>query len=341
MNHDTGNSPLHYPYAKAPAPGTLQEIAPRVFWLRMPMPGRLNHINLWVLDDGDGVTLIDTGVATDETKSLWTEIFAGPLAGRRVKRLVCTHHHPDHMGLAGWLVETHGVPFVMSAGEWAFVQRFRSRSPSAVSDSMTRFYLRAGLGAQFNRDIFSGRRQSAAFPSEATLLDPSRPFEAAGCAWRIVIGRGHSPELAAFYAPSLKVLISGDQVLPVITPNVSVHLDDIEADPLRLFLDSIPRFRALPADTLVLPSHQLLFYGLHERLDQMRAHHDDRLESAREACKSGATAAETLPLLFSRRLDDQQVYFALGETLAHLNYLVAAGEMTKTPTDGADIYRTQ
>jgi len=339
---------VRFPYSAAPAPGTLTDVAPGVKWLRMPLPFALNHINLWVLDDGDGWTLVDTGINSTKTREVWSEIFAGPLKGKPVMRVVCTHFHPDHIGLAGWLTEMHGAPLWVTPKEMAMAHETRDLTIARIETLMTAQYTRAGLAGALS-DAIATRGNSyttgvVPLPATFTAIDPAQPIAAGGQSWQVVVGEGHSPQLAALYAAKSDawpgILISGDQVLPGISPNVSVRfMEAIDDNPLSLFLDSLARFRTLPADTLVLPSHKLPFYGLHERIDQIVNHHHDRLDVARRACVNGATASDVLTAMFKRRFDAHQLNFALGETLAHLNYLIATGEVVREQTaQGIDHY---
>ena len=337
------NEALRFPFATAPAPGTLTDVAPGVQWLRMPLPfAGLNHINLWVLDDGDGWTVVDTGINTPETKQTWTDIFVGPLKGKPVKRILCTHYHPDHIGLAGWLAETHRAPLWITAGEMQAARYAHGLSQDISGPAAAKVYIQAGLESAIPAatGAHGGRYKRAVsdLPLDYTAIDPALPVEAAGIDWRIVVGEGHSPQMATLYSDKLGVLISGDQVLPGITPNVSVRDSQPDSNPLKLFLDSLERFRALPDETLVLPSHKLPFHGLRTRVDQLIRHHHDRLNVAREASRQGATGAEVLKALFKRELDAHQLAFALGETVAHLNYLVASGDVVREQTPGG-IYR--
>ena len=337
-------APLQTAFAEPPPPGEIREVAPGVGWLRMPLPFALNHINLWVLRDDQGLTLVDCGINTDATRALWQTLFDGPLAGLPVRQLICTHFHPDHIGLAGWLADRCRVKLSITPLEWAAARRAREADPEDERRALTAVCDRAGLS-----DIRAGEAPSrnsyasgvAPLPQDAVMLDAAATVFAANTTWRIVIGRGHAPELAALYAPALKVLISGDQVLPGISPNVSVHPYARDDNPLRAFIDSLADFRALPEDTLVLPSHKLPFTGLQRRVDELIAHHHDRLEDARRACAEGATAAFVMTKLFPRKLDGHQTIFALGETLAHLNFLIARGEIRREHgADGRDSYRT-
>ena len=331
-----GNEALRFPFAAPPPPGTLMDVAPGVKWLRMPLPFALNHINLWVLDDGDGWTLVDTGINTAETRDLWTQIFAGPLKDKPVKRIIATHYHPDHMGLAGWLVETQHVPFWITDGEMAAARFTHALTKDVAGPAAARMYAQAGMAdtviAAASTNVGGYRSRVYALPQAITAIDPAQLIVAGGTSWRVVVGEGHSPQMAALYSDERGVLISGDQILPGITPNVSVRDSKPDSNPLKEFLESLGRFGSLPEDTLVLPSHKLPFYGVRARVDQLIGHHHDRLDDVRAACRPGATGAEVLKALFKRDLDTHQLAFALGETIAHLNYLVFNGELTRELT---------
>jgi glyoxylase-like metal-dependent hydrolase (beta-lactamase superfamily II) len=338
------NDALRFPFAEAPAPGRLMDVAPGIKWLRMPLPFALNHINLWVLDDGDGWTIVDTGISTYDTRRIWTEIFEEPLKGKPVKRLLCTHFHPDHIGVAGWLVETLGIPMWITPGELEAARFNMGLTRDKALPLASKLYIRAGLESIVPTMIAARgegyRGKVADLPETVSLIDPDKDIESGGLSWRVVVGEGHSPQMAALYAAVPGILISGDQVLPGISPNVSVRDSQPDANPLKLFLESLLRFKALPADTLVLPSHKLPFYGVRERVDQLIAHHHNRLEVARQACIAGTTAGEVMMAMFKRALDPHQMSFALGETLAHLNYLIATGAVVREATlTGADLYQ--
>ncbi len=335
----TKNPALRFPFPEPPPPGSVQEVAPRVKWLRMPLPFALDHINLWVLEEDEGWMLVDTGVNTMETRVLWDQVFAGPLKAKPVTRLLCTHFHPDHIGLAGWLADRHGVVLEITAKEWHMARAIRD---TKLDPKVTAaFYARIGFPLT-DQDAVPGNAYASRvdpLPARHLTVDPADPIIAAGTSWRVVVGEGHSPELAALYSAERGLLISGDQVLPGISPNVSVRVDNPDANPLKDFLHSLARFRDLPADTLVLPSHKLPFHGLRARVDQIIAHHRDRLAAAKAAC-TGVSAMEILSAIFPRALDRHQVHFAIGETLAHLNYLMAAGDVERLEnTNGPDLYR--
>lgn len=337
-------SNLSYPIAAPPVPAQLMEVAPGVRWIRMPLPFALDHINLWVLDDGDGVVLVDTGLGNDATKALWEDIFAGPLKGVKVNRLIATHFHPDHMGLSGWLCGRLGVELTAMMREWLFGRMLWLEDSPDFVDNQIRYYTRLGLdeealeGVRERRNTYRSRID--VIPVRVTGIRHGDVLMIGGRRWRIIEGGGHSPEHACLYCDEERLLISGDQILPRISPIVGVWPQQPESDPLTLFLDALDRLCALPEETLVLPSHGLPFRGLHTRVDDLKAHHAERLERTLEACAESVTAVEVLKVLFKRPLDAHQLGFAAGETLAHIHHLMASGGVTRSlGVDGIYSYR--
>lgn len=323
---------------------TLKEVAPGVHWLRMPLPFALDHINLWVLDDGDGWTLVDTGINREEVRAAWEVLFAGPLKGRPVKRVIVTHFHPDHMGLAGWLCEKFAVPLWTTGTEWAIARKLYDDSGPEHAARARSFYAAAGFDAALMAEV--DKRQNpypkriSVVPETFHKIADGDVIDVGGRDWRVIIGTGHSPEHACLYAQDAKVLISGDQILPKITPNVSVWPQFPEMNPLNLFLESLNKFRGLDPETLVLPSHNWPFKGLHKRLDQLAHHHDERLDDVVRACAEPLNATQVLGHLFKRELDSHQLFFAIGESLAHLHYLMGEGRIVReTGADGVDLFR--
>ena len=332
-----------YTFDGEPPLGETWEVAPGVRWLRMPLPFKLNHINLWLLRDGDGWTIVDTGINTEETRGAWDRVFAGRLDGLPVRRVIVTHFHPDHVGLAGWLCERFQAPLWMPYTEWTTGRMLSVETGQTAGPVFHAFYKAAGFTgdrlAQVDRRVGRYGGNIAPIPAAVRRISHGEEFDIGGNAWRVIEGNGHSPEHACLYCPALGVLISGDQILPKISPNVSVWPQEPEADPLARFLESLKRFKGLPADTLVLPSHNWPFRGLPGRLDDLAAHHADRLDEAQAACAgkgvAGATAVEVLEALFKREMDTHQMFFAIGESLAHLHHLMTLGRARReTGADG-------
>ena len=334
---------LDHPWAEPPTPGTTLTVAPGIRWLRMPLPFALNHINLWLLDDSDGYTVVDTGLGLPDTRELWERIFANELDGKPIVRVIATHFHPDHFGNAGWLTERWGIDLWCTQAEYMAAQLACSRDDPGTALRHDH-YRRHGISAEaLARLRERGNHYPGLVPtlpvSYRCLRDGNR-VAIGGHSWQVMVVLGHAPEHASLWCADANVLISGDQVLPKITTNVSVWADKPHDDPLRLYLDSLARFRPLPADALVLPSHGLPFRGLHARLDALRAHHDARLTETLDALGEPRAAAELLPVLFRRALDTHRLSFAIGEALAHLNYLEADGSVTRTlDADGIERFR--
>lgn len=339
---DGSLTPLQFPVAAPPPPGETLAIAPGVRWLRMPLPFALDHINLWLLEDGDGWTIVDAGYALPETKGLWERIFVERLGGLPVKRVIVTHYHPDHVGLAGWLTERWQAPLWITEKEWLSA-RVMSRGAEDFVPARRAFAHRAGLDAAaseaFGERERSYRRGVPDVPASYRRLTDGMVVEIGVRRWQVIIGEGHAPELACLYCAETGVLIAGDQVLPKISPNISVQAHEPEGDPLARYLSSLRELRdAAPPQTLVLPSHNLPFVGLHARLESLAAHHRARCGEVIAACESPKSAVELMPILFRRPLDRHQMGFALGEALAHLHYLMYQGALERgLDTDG--VYR--
>lgn len=321
---------LEYPYDAHPAPGTTVEIVPGVRWLTMPMGGSLNHINLYLLEDSDGWWVVDTGLPITEIAELWHEVFRSELGGRPVVGVICTHMHPDHVGQSAMITDHFQCPLYMTRAEYYQARSFSGNGPSYQSSWIGRdFYIRAGMPADYLDDLrrqWEDRTSSGMsmpeMPAGYHRLEHGDVLSIGGNAWQIVVGSGHSPEHACLYCPSLKVLLSGDQILPVITSNVSVHPTEPEANPLKDWMESHDRLLKLPADLLVLPAHNLPFKGVRERLRALISHHEDRMLAIEEHCVEPALARELLPVLFARELDPRQTMMALGEAIAHLHLLM-------------------
>jgi glyoxylase-like metal-dependent hydrolase (beta-lactamase superfamily II) len=296
----------------------------------MPLPFALEHINLWLLEDGASWTIVDCGYGTAETRSHWDRLFATTLAGRPVGRILVTHFHPDHFGLAEWLAARTGAPVHITVAEFESAHAWFGGLPGYSREAFFELYREHGLVPVDDMSAFLRgnlyRQGVRSVPERCTRLADGERLAIGGREWRVVTGHGHSPDHAALMCEELDVLISGDMVLPRISTNVSVQPTHPDADPLREFLESLARYAALDRDTLTLPSHGLPFRGLAARAAELRIHHEARLDELRRACGEPRHAAELMPLLFSRQLDMHQTFFAMGETLAHLQYLVHAGE---------------
>ena len=345
---------LSYPFGDTlPALGGTFEIAPGVRWVRMQLPFALDHINLWLLRDRlnglEGWTIIDCGITDDATQAAWEQVFANELNGLPVLRVIVTHMHPDHIGLAHWLTTrwstpTHDCRLWISGTDYNAARIGSQSTVGFGGESAARFFASHGLTdpealakVRARSNYYAGMVPQV--PANFVRLLDGQRVRVGTLEWRCIVGYGHAPEHMALYCETLGLLISGDMVLPRISTNVSVIDLEPEANPLQLYLDSLKRYLDLPADTLVLPSHGKPFRGLHERVAQLHAHHDERLAAVADACAAQpCNAAEMLPLLFHRKLDLHQTTFAMGESVAHLHALWHVGSV-KRSLDADGVWR--
>ncbi|WP_420475708.1 MBL fold metallo-hydrolase [Noviherbaspirillum sp. ST9] len=333
-------SQLSYAFGDTiPAAGKRHEIAPGVYWLRMGLPFALDHINLWLLRDGEGWTIVDCGIANDATRDAWETVFANELEGLPVTRVIATHCHPDHVGLADWLCSRWNVPLWMSTGEYGFARMMSGSLPGVDGTAMLPHFQRHGLTDEAMLEKLQGRKSYyptlvPAVPASYRRVQDGQVLNIGGHGWQVITGFGHAPEHVSLYCEHLKILISGDMVLPRISTNVSVFAVEPEANPVQLYLDSLGKYDGLPDDTLVLPSHGKPFRGLHTRIGQLRDHHRERLDEVVAACATPQSAADIVPVMFRRPLDAHQLTFAMGEALAHLHKLWFDGILERT-TDSA------
>ena len=330
--------PISYPFEQQPAADEALELVPGLRWVRMPLPFELNHINLWLLEEADGWTIVDTGLNLDDLKRQWEAILAAYCREKPVRRIIVTHCHPDHLGLARWLGAKTGAGTWITQGEMLNACAWFHQLPNHDVDGMVGFFRRHGLD-EARAGMLKGRGPTYrgrvdGLPTEYRRLIEGDLLRIGGHDWRVIVGYGHSPEHASLHCQELNVLISGDMLLPRISTNVSVMSSTPDGNPLGWFLDSVERLTGLPADTLVLPSHGRPFRGIHARAAQLAAHHEERFAALLAALGTPKSACELIPTLFQRELDAHQIMFAMGEAIAHLNYLEHAGRLRRTQDAG-------
>ncbi len=358
MPSPTTPASLVYPLGDSlPPPGQAIEVTEGVHWVRMGLPFALDHINLWLLRDQqpdpqdpshprEGWTVVDCGIDNPATREAWQQIEATVLKGLPVLRVIVTHMHPDHMGLAHWLCERWQAPLWMGITEYQAAKLACSNPLGLGSSSALRFFAQHGWNrkedlATVQRHMNHYAEMVPAVPAWHVRLMDGMPLRIGQRTWQCLSGLGHSPDHMALWCASEAVFISGDMLLPSISSNISVYHQEPEADPLAWFLQSLAQMQALlPENCLVLPSHGRPFQGVSARVTQLQAHHDERLSELVQACAHKACSAhDALPVLFKRALNQQQMTFAMGEAVAHLNALWHAGKVQRSmdPKDG--VYR--
>jgi glyoxylase-like metal-dependent hydrolase (beta-lactamase superfamily II) len=338
---------LRYPHETHPGPDQVVEVMPGVLWLRLALPFRLNHVNIYLLADGAAWTAVDAGFGNEETITAWTALLDGPLKGVNITRLIVTHSHPDHVGLAGWIVERFGCPLEMSQVEYLQSVYHQSRGTEERRNAQALFFRRHGMDENLT-DKLLGRGQD--YLKRVSILPPSYRRISHGDEitigarrFKVITGGGHALDQVMLYCAADKLFLSADQVLSKISPNVSVWAVEPEQNSLGEYLASLASLTTtLPYDVLVLPGHGVPFYGLKTRIKQLADHHEERCRLISEACQDSAkTSADLVPVVFHKHaLDPHQMGFAAGELIAHVNYMLVEGRLTSEDTDGVLRYRT-
>jgi glyoxylase-like metal-dependent hydrolase (beta-lactamase superfamily II) len=342
----TSTSALKFPISEAPSLGQPLKVAEGVFWLRMPLPFSLNHINLWLLEDDLGWTIVDSGIHSSQCKDLWLQIFDHHLNNKPVTQLIVTHLHPDHVGLAGWICEKWNLDLKMSRTDYMACRVLMSESEKPAPEAAIKFYLRAGLDndqlTKYKEKFGSYAKAIYPLPESFVRVQDGDTLEMGGQTWQVIVGKGHAPEHLCLYCPFLNVLISGDQILPSISSNVSVWPREPASNPLKEWLDSCTMLKQrLPNDVLVLPSHGQVFYGAHQRLQRLIDGHEKSLTKLLLACHTPKRNVDLFSQLFRRPITDSVLSLAVGETQAHLNYLVSHNKIQiTTDTQGVCWYQT-
>lgn len=324
---------IEYSELAIPEPGDLTEVATGVYWIRMPVPFHPKHINVYLLQDEKGWYIVDTGIGSQETRELWQQICDRMMQEKPLVGVIATHLHPDHLGLAGWLCDNYRASFYISQREYLTARALFKGNNREDNWELTQFYHRCGLNEEqmddFIKNTGSLSKITAPLPISYERLSEGQELLFGGRHWRVIIGYGHSPEHACLYCPELNILLSGDQILPRISPNISVQSLEPNQSPLSEYLVSMEKFFDLPEDCLVLPSHGDPFYRLHNRLNQLKEGHQRDLDGLLEACEKPLKAVDTIQIIYKRELKGIQFRLAMGEALAHLNHLWKQGLISR------------
>lgn len=329
-------TPIRYPYEAPPAEGEAIEISDGILWLRMPLPLKLDHVNIFALRETDGWTVVDTGFASNRSRGIWRKIMDGPLEGLPITRIIATHHHPDHIGLAGWMQTEFGTELLTTRTAWLFARMLTLDKHEVQKEETLAHYRAGGMDAE----IYTKRLAEKPFnfadivapmPLGFKRLQEGEVIEIGGRHWDIRMGNGHAPEHATFWCRDEPLLLAGDQILSSISPNIGVYATEPEADPLADWLEACERLSQFASeDHLVLPGHKLPFTGLPARMRQLIENHHNALDRLLVFLAEPKTAAECFGLLFKRKIGEGEYGLALVESMAHLNHLFHLGQVTRT-----------
>lgn len=330
---------LRYPLEEAvPEPGEALEIAPRILWLRLPLPMKLDHVNVYALDEGDSWTIVDTGFDHDAIRDAWETALSGPLAGKPVRRVIATHHHPDHIGYAGWFQKTHGAELWTTRTAYLHARMMELDDDALTWEAGIAHAARHGASQPF-LDAWRGRGPRRFFRTAQIQIGYRRlkegdRVEAAGRVWKVLIGHGHAPEHATLWSADGEIVLAGDQILPRISPNLSVFPTEPEADPVGDWIATCERFVpfARPGH-LVLPGHNRPFTGLPKRLRQLIENHHGAIKRLRKVLAEPRSAADCFDAIYKREIGLGEYGLALGEAISHLNHMMHQGEATRARGD--------
>ena len=350
MARDEEQQGIRYPWEEPPVHGTEAiEVAPGVLWLRFPLPMKLDHVNVYALDEGDSWTVIDTGFASKKSKAIWEEAMAGPLGGKPVSRVIVTHHHPDHVGLAGWFQTAHGAELVTTRTAWLTARMLTLDEQEVAPAETLSFYRQSGMDGE----LLEKRRRDRPFnfsdivsplPLGYRRIKQGDVIEMGGRTWDIHIGNGHAPEHATFWSREDNLVIAGDQILPSISPNVGVYATEPMADPIGEWLEACERLAPLARpDHLVLGGHKLPFTGLPKRMEQLIENHHGALRRLLAYIEEPKSASECFAPLFKRKIGEAEYGLALVESVAHLSHLYQEGKADRfmREADGAWVYQAK
>ena len=337
---------IRYPWETPPAEGEAIEVAPGVLWLRLPLPMALDHVNVYALDEGDSWTIVDTGFSSKRGRAIWGKLLAGPLGGKPVSRVIVTHHHPDHVGLAGWFQSEHGAELWTTRTAWLFSRMLQLDEQAIPTQETMAFYRSAGM----DPEIFAQRAQERPFnfadvvypmPLGFHRLKEGDVIEIGGRSWDVRMGNGHSPEHATFWSRDDNLVLSGDQILPSISSNIGVYATEPGADPVGDWLEACERLKAFAReDHLVLGGHKLPFTGLPTRMRQLIDNHHGALDRLLAYIDTPKAAGDCFAPLFKRAIGPSEYGLALVEAIAHLSHLYQTGQASRTKReDGAWVYQ--
>lgn len=338
---------LRYPWDNHPGPNQIVEVRPGILWARLKLPFRLNHVNIYLLADGDGWAVVDSGFGNEESIAAWTALFEGPLAQAKITRLIVTHSHPDHVGLAGWIVERFDCPLYMSQVEYLQSVYHQNRGAEERRNAQRKFFRRHGMDENLT-DKLLGRgqeylKQVSTLPASYRRISNGDEISIGARRFKVITGGGHALDQVMLYCAADKLFLSADQVLSKISPNVSVWAVEPDQNSLGEYLASLASLTTtLPYDVIVLPGHGVPFYGLKTRIKQLADHHEDRCRLIADACReTPQTSKELVPVVFHKHvLDAHQMGFASGELIAHVNYMLVEGRLTAEQTGGVLRFKT-
>ncbi|WP_312528575.1 MBL fold metallo-hydrolase [Paracoccus sp. (in: a-proteobacteria)] len=324
---------LRFPCDSPPQPGEAVQLAEGILWTRMALPMQLDHVNLYLLDDGDSWTVVDTGFDNRRSRETWQTLLVEVLQNRPVSRVIATHHHADHIGLAGWFTQ-RGAELWTSRTAWLMARMQILDVQERPTPEALAFWRSAGMDPEILQSRETERPFNMAdichtLPPGFRRLTEGQEIRAAGRRWRIHMGNGHAPEHVTMWSLDDHLVIGGDQLLPAISPNLGVYPTEPLADTVGDWIESCERLGVYARpDQLVLPGHNLPFTGLPERLSQLVENHRSALRRiVRTLSQEPRTVAGCFDILYRRKINAGNYGLALAEAIGHINHLALANQV--------------
>ncbi len=340
-----GYAGLTFPWAAPPAEGDAVEVADGVLWARLPLPMALDHVNVYFLREADGWAMVDTGFDSKRTRAILEKLRAGPLGGHPVTRLLVTHHHPDHIGLAGWL-QGQGAELMMTRTAWLMARMLSLDVQSVPTPEALEFCRRWGMDPEIlarraTQRPFNFADIVAPLPVGFTRIEEGREISLGGRRWHVARGDGHAAEHAVLFEAGGDLVLGGDQLLPGISPNLGLYPSETNADPVGDWLVACDRLAPLARPGhLVLPGHKTPYRGLPARMASLRQNHVAALDRLHRHLAEPRTGGECFAPLFRRRIEEDIYGLAFFEAVAHLQHLRLTGRaLREERDDGVWLFR--
>jgi len=340
--------PVTFAFASEPDFGTPEQVAEGVWWIRLPTPLAIDHVNVYLLEGSSGWTLVDAGVNDAPSRDALTAVLERPEFNHKpLDQVVITHFHPDHIGLTGYFTgPDYQARLLTSRTSWQTAGLLLFDNPDVPCGAHIAFYEQAGMKG-IELESFKRRAPSSysdnvgPLPESYTRLVEGQELKIGGRVWTVRMGHGHAAEHVTLWSDD-NLAVVGDQILPSISPNLTVHFSEPEADCVSEWLESCDRFEQLANDNLLcLPGHNRPFTGAPFRCRQLAENCLRVISRIESALTKSQSAMDLMPVIYRRDIAANEKTALIGETMGYLNHLYAAGKIRRRLVRGQYLWRCQ